>query len=242
MALGGRRANLSPDASPYLKQLETRLTEATATLNAAATQIAYLQKRLADTAGSSLGDGTVITSKLADGAVTTPKVADGAITNAKVSTGISGSKISGAVASATTAAQADGVTSAAYARNAVGSGFVAAWMNSDLQLMRNTSSRRFKENIERLAVDPAKVLALEPVEYDRIGGGHEYGLIAEAVNELLPEVVVWFAEPIVDEEGKPTGEFGEPRVDGIRYDLLSVALLEVVKSLSARIETLENDG
>jgi hypothetical protein len=48
-------------------------------------------------------------------------------------------------------------------------------------------------------------------------------LIAEEVLELVPELVVFF----------------ENEVDGLRYDLLSVALLDVVKQLDARLKLLE---
>ena len=119
---------------------------------------------------------------------------------------------------------ADQVSSAAYARNAVGSGVYSVWMNSALQLMRNTSSKRFKENIVPKNVAVTNVLELQPVEYDRIGGEHEYGLIAEQVSETMPELVTLF-------DGK---------IDGVRYDLLSVALLTVVQDQQKRLEALEN--
>lgn len=133
--------------------------------------------------------------------------------------------------------QADGPTSAAYGRGATGSGYYAVWMNSSLQFMRNTSSRRFKENVRDHEVDPSKVLDLQPRIYDRIDGDpDEYGLIAEEVHELVPELVTWFKGEDDD----------EPRIDGVRYDLLSVALLDVVRAqrdqladLIARVETLE---
>lgn len=139
--------------------------------------------------------------------------------------------------------QADGPTSSAYGRSATGSGLYAVWMNSSLQFMRNTSSRRYKENITAADLDTEDVLAIQAVEYDRIGGEREFGLIAEQVAETLPEIVTYFHE-----EGED-----EPRIDGVRYDLLSVALLQVaqreraarvaqdkaIASLLARIESLE---
>jgi hypothetical protein len=54
---------------------------------------------------------------------------------------------------------------------------------------------------------------------DRIdGGSNEYGLIAEQVAEHFPELAVWF-------DGK---------TDGLRYDLLPVALLDVVRDRTNR--------
>lgn len=120
---------------------------------------------------------------------------------------------------------ADTVTPAAYGRSVTGGGYFAMWMGANLQIGRNTSSRRYKEAIEPHAVDPAAVLALEPVSYHRIGSPeeqHEYGLIAEDVAEHLPEIVV---------------EYGG-QIDGVRYDLLAVALLGVVKTQARRLDDL----
>lgn len=128
---------------------------------------------------------------------------------------------------------ADTVTSGAYGRTVSGGGYYAMWMDAGLRIGRNTSSRRYKEEIEPVALDPADVLALQPVTYHRKGspnGAYEFGLIAEDVNEHVPEIVV---------------EYGG-EIDGVRYDLLAVALLAVVKDqaaqltdLTARIDALE---
>lgn len=120
-------------------------------------------------------------------------------------------------------ADADKVTSAAYNRTA-GSSRYAMWMDGSRLIGRNVSSRRYKEDITAHAIDPEAVLALQPVSYHRIGdpaGDHEYGLIAEDVHEHLPEIVTWYGG----------------QIDGIRYDLLAVALLDVVKDLTARQRT-----
>lgn len=121
---------------------------------------------------------------------------------------------------------ADGPTSAAYGREVAGGGFFAVWMDSGLRFARNTSSRRYKRNIKDHRVDPARVLALRPRAFHRRsaeGEGPEYGLIAEEVQPLLPELVTYF----------------DGRVDGLRYDLLAVALLDVCRSLAERVEALE---
>ncbi len=64
-----------------------------------------------------LGDGSVSTAKLADASVTTPKLADGSVTDAKI-VGISGAKVTGAVANATNAVNATNATTAATATTA----------------------------------------------------------------------------------------------------------------------------
>ncbi len=147
-----------------------------------------------------------------------------------------GSKISSAVANAThattagsvsEAARADGPSSAAYSRSATGSSWFAVWMNSSLQFMRNTSSRRYKKNIRDWSSDG--VLALRPVIFDRRGDDtpdDEVGFIAEEVLEVLPEAVVFFDE----------------KVDGINDRALITALVSTVQKLAARVRELDERG
>ncbi|KUM41193.1 tail fiber domain-containing protein [Arthrobacter sp. EPSL27] len=136
----------------------------------------------------------------------------------------------------------------AYNQNVPGTSFYAVWVGNGAgnQFGRNTSSARYKNNIRRHDSDASDVLALQPVIYDRNdqlvypedpetgerligppnlipGAKGEYGLIAEQVAEHVPEIVQWY----------------EGRIDGIRYDLLSVALLDVVKEQNERIAALE---
>lgn len=155
-----------------------------------------------------------------------------------------GSDVTSRVASAV-----DAIGSASgFANTVQGTQFYALWVGNDGQfsLGRNTSSRRYKMNIRDVeSVDPAKVLQLRPRIFDRKpqsrapqdasgrpvvgpalqvpGAVDEFGLIAEEVQALVPELVQWF-------DGK---------IDGVRYDLLGVALLPVIKSQEARIKKLE---
>ncbi|MFD4990769.1 tail fiber domain-containing protein [Cellulosimicrobium cellulans] len=121
---------------------------------------------------------------------------------------------------------ANTVSQAAYDRSVSGGGYFAMWMDSGLRIGRNTSSRRYKEQIEPHDVDPAAVLALRPVSYHRKGSPadeYEFGLIAEEVDDAgLPELVTTFG--------------GE--IDGVRYDLLGVALLAVVQDQAAQLVEL----
>jgi hypothetical protein len=114
-----------------------------------------------------------------------------------------------------------------------GSGYYAVWVDGNHDFCRNTSSIKYKKNVRDYAIDPAKVLALQPRVYDRKdterdgivtpGQINEYGLIAEEVDLHVPEIVV-----------RMDGE-----IDTVRYDLLGLALLDVVKDQQARIERLE---
>lgn len=136
-------------------------------------------------------------------------------------------------------ALADG-SSYAFNNNVAGTTFYAVWVGNDggNHLGKNTSSLRYKQNVRPYAVDPAKVLQLEPKIFDRKpvrvpapegqegpdqmvnGATDEYGLIAEEVHELVPEIVVWY----------------EGEIDGIRYDLLSLALLDVAKDQDRQLK------
>jgi hypothetical protein len=122
----------------------------------------------------------------------------------------------------------DGPTGDAFNRTVGGNRF-ATWMSDDGGVRvfgRSVSSRRYKDEIEAHEVDVAAVLELEPVTYHYKSdepGVREFGLIAEDVHDAgLPEIVTRF----------------NGRIDGIRYDLLSVALLAVVKAQHAELEAL----
>lgn len=124
-----------------------------------------------------------------------------------------------------TVPQADG-SQYGWTNNVAGTTFYQVWVGNDggFHFGRNTSSIAYKENVRAHSMDPAKVLELVPVVYDRKEGGtNEYGLIAEQVAEHVPELLVWF-------DGK---------IDGLRYDLLPVALLDVVRDQENRIRALE---
>lgn len=114
-----------------------------------------------------------------------------------------------------------------------GSTWYAVWVDGNKNFCRNTSSIKYKKNVRDIDIDPDKVLQIQPRVYDRKGDDtpdNEFGLIAEEVHLLVPELVT----------------FNEGEIDGLRYDLLGVALLSVVKrqqqqidALTARLDELE---
>ncbi|AKY03780.1 tail protein [Streptomyces phage Amela] len=117
-----------------------------------------------------------------------------------------------------------------HARGVSGSGtYYAVWVRGDGGFCRNTSSIKFKENVRDFDINPADVLALEPRVYDRKpvdgeeGNKDEVGLIAEEVAQHLPWIVNYL----------------DGEIDGLRYDLLGVALLPVVKRQEQKINDLE---
>ncbi|MFK4295013.1 hypothetical protein ABH924_000145 [Arthrobacter sp. GAS37] len=139
-----------------------------------------------------------------------------------------GGDITSRVASATDAIGSQ----SGWTNNVGGTSFYQVWVGNDANYSfgRNVSSIRYKENVRSHYTDPANVLALTPVLYDKIPKApataptNEYGLIAEQVAQYCPELVQWF----------------EGQIDSVRYDLLSVALLSVVKHQDAQITALNN--
>lgn len=87
------------------------------------------------------------------------------------------------------------------------------------------SSRRYKENIEDLNDLSSRVLSLRPVIFNYKDKDYKsYGLIAEEVNEIMPELVV----KNLDDE-----------IEGVKYQDLPILLLNELKKALKRIEELE---
>ncbi len=97
-----------------------------------------------------------------------------------------------------------------------------------------------------------KVFQLRPVIYNlkpALGGEQEVGLIAEEVQEVLPELVVmgpakqWKKDGSglvdLDEKGMEIKDFSKVEPYSVFYDRLSVYLLAIVKEQEARINELE---
>lgn len=94
------------------------------------------------------------------------------------------------------------------------------------QLGTVVSSLRFKENIK--PITETNVLQLQPVSFNYKtdeSKSRQYGLIAEEVNEYMPELVVY------DDQKNPYS---------VRYHELPVILLAEIQKLIKRIEILEN--
>jgi hypothetical protein len=92
--------------------------------------------------------------------------------------------------------------------------------------INSLSDRRVKENIETITGALDKVLAIRGVSYNKIGSErHEVGVIAQEVEQILPEVVTT-AE---DETGTKSVSYGN--IVGV--------LVEAIKELKAEIEELK---
>jgi len=89
-----------------------------------------------------------------------------------------------------------------------------------------TSDGRYKENIEDLPHGLESVMALRPVIFGWTGrpdDGRHYGLIAQEVREVLPEVV--------------SGDEGENGTLGMNYSELVPVLVKAVQDQQAEIDT-----
>ena len=133
---------------------------------------------------------------------------------------------------------------------------------SSNNLLRSTSSLRYKKNIEDLEPTRSKaILGLRPVWYRSLADADRsdwswYGLIAEEVAEVEPRLVHWayaddaydcVYETVENEDGTTAEILKEKTLkldaemvpDGVQYDRLTVLLLDVVKRQQQAIETLE---
>jgi hypothetical protein len=89
-----------------------------------------------------------------------------------------------------------------------------------------TSSQRYKSNVESLHGSLNLVNRLRPVTFDwKEGGAHDLGFIAEEVAAIEPLLTF-------------RNEKGE--VEGVKYQLVSVILVNAVKEQQARIEQQQN--
>ena len=108
---------------------------------------------------------------------------------------------------------------------------MAVFIDSAGQLGTTSSARRTKQDIEELGSLVDSLLALHPVSFryrQHVATDPDtppqFGLIAEEVAEVFPELVVY------DREGRP---------ETVKYHLLSTLLLAEVQRLHARIEAME---
>jgi hypothetical protein len=90
----------------------------------------------------------------------------------------------------------------------------------------STSSKRFKTNINNLNNSLDSINKLQGVTFDwKETGKSDIGLIAEEVNEILPDLVK------KDEDDAP---------EGIDYGKLTAVLIEAVKELTQKVSDLES--
>lgn len=104
---------------------------------------------------------------------------------------------------------------------------VPVLIDSAGQLGTTSSSIRYKDNVEDMLDSSSPLMDLRPVTFtykQHISKKKQFGLIAEEVANIFPELVVY------NDEGDP---------ETIKYQDLSVLLLNEIKKLESRISKLE---
>ncbi|MFM7176036.1 MAG: tail fiber domain-containing protein [Bacteroidota bacterium] len=126
-------------------------------------------------------------------------------------------------------------------------------------LVPQSSTRRVKDNIRDLNIDREKFLQLRPVSFNlkkSLGADADIGLIAEEVEQLVPDLVVygpkrtWVGndgEVLKNEQGEEILSSTEVEPYSVRYDKIGVYLIQIVADqqrelelLKARLEKIES--
>ncbi|GAI85074.1 unnamed protein product, partial [marine sediment metagenome] len=106
---------------------------------------------------------------------------------------------------------------------------VTVMIDSAGQLGTTSSSIRYKENVEPMADTSSDIMELEPVTFNYISDESkktQFGLIAEEVHEVMPELVVY--------------KDGEPET--VMYHVLPSLILNELKKNRAFIDQLLSDN
>ena len=128
-----------------------------------------------------------------------------------------------------------GPQTAAYIAGIYGStssGGIAVYVNSNGQLGTSTSSLRFKEQVHDMGDRTTALMKLRPVtflykpEYDKGERSLQYGLIAEEVAKVYPELVAY------DNDGQPYT---------VRYQYLTTMLLNELQKEHRMVEELKSE-
>jgi hypothetical protein len=104
---------------------------------------------------------------------------------------------------------------------------IAVLVDSAGQLGTVSSSKRYKENIQKIGLECANLMKLNPVKFNyKVHDSTQvnYGLIAEEVEKIMPRLVV-------------KDQFGQ--CETVRYDQLIPLMLSELQRLNARIKILE---
>lgn len=127
-------------------------------------------------------------------------------------------------------------------------------------LVPQSSTLRVKDNIMDLKIDKDRFLQLRPVSFKlkkSLGGDYDIGLVAEEVEQLVPDLVVygpkrtWIGndgEVLKNEKGEEVLSATELEPYSVRYDKIGVYLIQIVaqqeqelQELRARLDRLENN-
>ncbi len=106
------------------------------------------------------------------------------------------------------------------------------------RIVRSTSSKRYKKDIAPLEISSSAIYKLKPVSFSsKSEGTRHFGLIAEEVNTLIPELVDFAREKDVI----PGSNSDKLIPDGVQYSLISVLLLKEVQKHESTINKQNED-
>lgn len=127
--------------------------------------------------------------------------------------------------------------------------YTSLYINSG-KVYKASSSIRFKENVKNLAFDKESFLKIRPVSFNykkEFGNPeiNEVGVIAEEVEKLIPDLVIYENKPLLDENGEAiVDDKGEPMYEktnipeSVRYDRMPVYLISIAAQQEERINEL----
>ena len=117
---------------------------------------------------------------------------------------------------------------------------------SDGYLLRSTSSRKYKTDIETIEDSYSDaLLECRPVWYRSVSQKDNpdwgwWGFIAEEVAEIDPRLVIWkTTEVVYDDKGSASEVPCDPEPEGVAYDRFVPHLLNLIKRQQRAIESLE---
>jgi hypothetical protein len=112
--------------------------------------------------------------------------------------------------------------------SSLGTGLV--YSSSGTLTSTNPSDSRLKSDIKSITYGLNDILKLRPVSYnwkeDKINQGLQFGFIAQEVQEVMPEAIKEFGD--------------ETKFLGLEKDAIYATLVNAIKELNKKIETLEN--
>jgi hypothetical protein len=114
------------------------------------------------------------------------------------------------------------------------------------QILRSTSSKRYKKDIRDININTEDIYKLRPVSYVSLTDNKPYfGLVAEEVAEVIPELT----EFAVEKEVVPGSNSDKLIPEAVKYPMLSVLLLsemqkhnEKIIEMLVHIRELENEN
>jgi hypothetical protein len=109
-----------------------------------------------------------------------------------------------------------------------------------------TSDEKLKTNIQPINNALSIVGALTPATYEYrteaypelgLTEGKKYGLLANNVQQVMPEMVIEVSQPVMDTAGNPTGTTVDFKA--VNYDMMIPVLVKAIQEQQAQIDSLK---